>query len=358
MVDLTRALTAVPARKWHPNYAAVTAPLGAVIVASILFAMFVGLYGFDPLKIFTFILEGGFGSGFAWQDTLSRAAPLILVGLAVAIPAQAGMVIIGGEGALVLGGLAAAVITLPFIGAPPLPMQIMMIVAGCIVGAIWFGLVGLLRQWRGLNETITSLLLVYIGLAIFNQLVEGVLRDPGSLDKPSTHPIDVSYMLPAIPGTYIHIGLLIAMLMALVAFVFIHFTKWGFALRVVGGSERVARMIGLRVNRWIIGAAAAGGAMAGMAGAIEVAAVQGTANSSLHVGYGFSGILVAFLSRHYPLAVIPVSILIGGVQASGSLLQRRLGLPEATVLVFQGIIFVCVLVGDAMVRKLSDSGRS
>ncbi len=354
----TLAQAESPARNRTTSYLSALAPLGAVATAALIFAVFVSLYGHDPIKVFTYIFEGGFGSGFAWQDTLSRAAPLILVGLAVAIPAQAGMVVIGGEGALVAGGLAAAIVTLPFAGYPALPMQLLMLVAGVLFGAVWFGLVGALRQWRGLNETISSLLLVYIALAIFHQLVEGVLRDPASLDKPSTHPIDAGYMLPAIPGTYIHIGLLIAVGMAVLAFVFIRFTTWGFALRVVGGSDRVARMIGLKVDRWIIGAAAAGGGMAGLAGAIEVAAVQGTANSSLHVGYGYSGILVAFLSRHHPLAVIPVAILIGGIQASGSLLQRRLGLPDATVLVLQGIIFVCVLVGDAVIRNHKENGRA
>jgi len=260
-----------------------------VLIASTIFAAFVALYGKNPFEVFGLIYQGGFGSGFAWQDTLARAAPLILAGLAVALPAQAGMVVIGGEGALVLGGLAGAIVTLPFTGAPVLPMQIAMLGAGALVGAAWFGLVGVLRQYRGLNETISSLLLSYIALAIFHHLTEGPFRDPASLDKPSTHPIDPSYMLSAIPGINVHVGLVISVVLAFVAYFVLRHTVWGFSLRVVGGSAKVAKLVGLAVNRWIIGIAAIAGGMAGLAGAIEVAAVQGTANSSL------IGVIVLFV---------------------------------------------------------------
>ncbi|MFZ6846319.1 ABC transporter permease [Undibacterium sp. RuTC16W] len=341
-----------------PLQVSVVLPIVAVLIASTLFAGFVAFHGKNPLEVFSLIYQGGFGSGFAWQDTLARAAPLILVGLAVALPAQAGIVIIGGEGALVLGGLAGAVISLPFSGAAPLPMQIVMLCAGAVVGGVWFGIAGVLRQYRGLNETISSLLLSYIALAIFHHLTEGPLRDPASLDKPSTHPIDAAYMLPVIPGVNVHVGLIISAALALLTYFVLRYTILGFSLRVVGGSAKVAKMVGLSVNRWVIGTTAIAGGFAGLAGAIEVTAVQGTANSSLIVGYGNSGILVAFLSRHHPLAIIPVACLIGGLQASGSLLQRRLDLPDATILVFQGLIFACVLVGDAFAQTFNESKRS
>jgi simple sugar transport system permease protein len=165
-------------------------------------------------------------------------------------------------------------------------------------------------------------------------------------------------MLPSIPGIDVHAGLAISVVLAVLAYFVLRHTVWGFSLRVVGGSAKVAKLVGLSVNRWVIGTAAVAGGMAGLAGAIEVAAVQGTANSSLIVGYGNSGILVAFLARQHPLAIIPVACLIGGLQASGSLLQRRLDLPDASILVFQGLIFVCVLVGDALLQKHNGSDRS
>jgi simple sugar transport system permease protein len=358
MESISRLWSVMAAQRLTAVQAGILLPVLSVLVASIAFAAFVAFHARNPLTVFSLIVQGGFGSSFAWQDTLSRCAPLILVGLAVAIPAQVGLVVIGGEGALVIGGLAAAVVTLPFAGSPALTMQLAMLVAGALIGAAWFAAAGALRQFRGLNETISSLLLSYIAVAIFHHLVEGPLRDPESLDKPSTHPIDPSYALAVMPGINVHVGLMISVMLALVAFFIVRYTHWGFAMRVVGGSARVAKMVGLAVDRWVICATAAGGAMAGLAGAIEVAAVQGTANSSLIVGYGNSGILTAFLARHNPLAIIPVACLIGGIQASGSLLQRRLDMPDATILVFQGLIFVCVLVADAIAQRLDESKRS
>jgi simple sugar transport system permease protein len=130
------------------------------------------------------------------------------------------------------------------------------------------------------------------------------------------------------------------------------FTTWGFAMQVIGGNPKTARMIGLDVGRYVLLACGAGGAMAGLAGMVEVAAVHGRANASLAVGYGYSGILVSFLARHHPLAIVPVAILLGGIGASGGLLQRRLDLPDAAVVVLQGIIFVAILASETLYGRL------
>ena len=327
-------------------------PLGAILVAMILFGCFVAAIGQSPIEVFKLIYEGGFGSSFSWQNTLLRASPLILTGLAVAIPAQAGMVIIGGEGALALGALFAAIAGGILAGMSPLLMQIGMLTAGTLIGAVWIGLSGWLRNYRGVNETISSLLFSYIGIALLNHFVEGPLKDPASLNKPSTPPIGDINMIGNLPGMDVHYGLLIGALFAFIAWFVLRFTTVGFALKTVGGNPRAAQMAGLRVNLWIVGAAAVGGAAAGLAGAIEVAAVQGAATSAVVAGYGYAGILVAFIARQNPLAVIPVAILIGGINAAGGMLQRRLDMPDATVLVLQGIVFIVILASDTLLGRL------
>src|SRR5260370_29706438 len=148
--------------------------------------------------------QGAFGTWFSWQNTLTRAAPLILTALCTALPAQLGMVIIGGEGALLIGALAATSAALALQAMPPLAVQIAMVCAGMIGGGLWIMLSGGLRQYRGVNETISSLLLVYIALAILNHLVEGAMRDPASLNKPSTPAIGAVNMIETIPGTDVH----------------------------------------------------------------------------------------------------------------------------------------------------------
>ncbi len=327
-------------------------PVVAIVVAMLLFAGFVAALGKSPVEVFSLLYEGGFGSTFAWQNTLLRAAPLILTGLAVAIPARAGMVIIGGEGALALGALLGAIVGIQLAGLPPLAIQIGILLAGAFAGAFWIGLSGWLRNYRGVNETISSLLLSYIGIALLNHFVEGPLKDPASLNKPSTLPIGDINMIGNLPGTDVHYGLLIGVACALIAWFVLKFTTIGFALQIVGGSPRAAQMAGLRVNLWIVGTAAAGGAAAGLAGAIEVAAVQGAATSAVVAGYGYTGILVAFIARQNPFALIPVAILIGGINAAGGMLQRRLDMPDASVLVLQGIVFVVVLASDTLRGRL------
>ena len=328
--------------------------LAALALTILLFSLAVGLAGFNPLEVWGLIVMGGFGDAFAWQNTLQRAAPLVLTGLAVALPAQAGRVVIGNEGALVLGGLAAAAIgnVLAQSGAGPALVWPAMALFGAAAGGVWIGIVGWLREKREVNETISSLLMSFIAIALFNQCVETVLRDPASLNKPSTKPLPEALMLPTLPGIDVHWGLALGIVVALVAWGVMKLTPLGLSLRVAGGNPRTALGVGLPVAWLTVGACAAGGACAGLAGAVEVAAVHGAANASLIAGYGYSGILIAFAARFSPAGVVPVAILVGGIAASGSLLQRRLGLPDAAVTVLLGFAFVA-LIGCETLRGRS-----
>jgi simple sugar transport system permease protein len=330
----------------------VVIPVLALVGSLVLFGLFVALSGKSPLDLYFYMYQGAFGTWFSWQNTLTRAAPLILTALCTALPAQLGMVIIGGEGALLIGALAATAAALALPTAPPLIVQIAMMIAGMTGGGLWIALAGGLRHYRGVNETISSLLLVYIALAVLNQLVEGPMRDPTSLNKPSTREIGAANLIGSIPGTDIHWGLAFGIVAAVLAYVLIYHTVFGFAARVAGGNIRAAKVVGLAVGRLILVTSFLAGAAAGLAGMVEVAAVQGRANANLAVGYGFTGILVSFLARHNPLAVIPVAILLGGIGASGGLLQRRLGLPDASVLVLQGVIFLTVLASESLYGRL------
>jgi simple sugar transport system permease protein len=221
-----------------------------------------------------------------------------------------------------------------------------MLLAGALAGGVWIGLVGALRVKRGVNETISSLLLAYIGIALMNHLVEGPLRDPESLNKPSTPYIGDANMLGNLPGIDVHYGLLFGLLACVACHFLVEHTVFGFSGRIVGGNARAAKLAGLGVSRLVIVTCLLGGAFAGIAGTVEVAAVHGKANASLVAGYGYTGILVAFLARHQQLAIIPVAIVLGGISASGGLLQRTFDLPDAAVNVLQGILFVVLLASE------------
>ena len=161
---------------------ALVIPLGALLVSLAVFGVFVASAGVNAFEAYALMYKGGFGTWFSWQNSLQRAAPLILAALCTAIPAQLGLVVIGGEGALVLGGLGAVVAALALPGLPPLAVQVAMGLAGMLAGGAWILLAGALRHYRGVNETISSLLLAYIAIAFLNHMVGGPMRDPASLN--------------------------------------------------------------------------------------------------------------------------------------------------------------------------------
>jgi len=334
---------------------ALVIPLGALVASALVFSVFLLVLGKSPLQFFGLIWTGGFGSAFSLQNTLLRSAPLILTGLAFAIPARIGLTVIGAEGALVLGGFMAAAVAIPLVTGgvmPGLGLPLMAAVA-MLTGAAWIGLVGWLRHYRGVNETISSLLLTYIAIATMNFFVEGPLRDPASANKPSTMPIGELYRISPIPGTTVHWGLAAGLVLAVLLHILMTRTTFGFAARMTGGNVRAAQAQGLPVGLLVVGCCAIAGACAGLAGFYEVAAVHGQANASLVAGYGFTGILVAFLARQNALAVVLVAVMFGALAASGGLIQRRMELPDATILVLQGIIFVVLLTSETLYGRIA-----
>ncbi len=340
---------------WRPVAEQVAIPVGALVVATLLFSVVLLVLGKNPVQYFALVWQGGFGTSFSLQNSLQRAAPLVLTGLAFAIPAAIGLTMISAEGALVLGGFAAAAVAIPLVtGAAPVGVTlVVMAVVAMVVGGAWTAIAGWLRHTRGVNETISTLLLTYIAIAIMNFFVEGLLRDPGSANKPSTMPIGKDYMVGAIPGTSVHWGFVAGLVLAVGLFVLMRRTTFGFAARVTGGNPRAALAQGLPVGGLVVACCLISGACGGLAGFYEVAAIQGQANASLVAGYGFTGILVSFLARHNPLVIVPVAVLFGAIEASGGLIQRRMDMPDATALVLQGIIFVVLLASDTLQGRLA-----
>ena len=333
----TQVISRNPASiNWRSVLETVTIPVAALVFSLLLFGIFCAAAGANPLAVYGSIYKAAFGSWFSFQNSLIRAAPLMLSSLCTVLPARLGLVIIGNEGAIVMGGLGAIATGLALNTAPPIIVQLGMAIAGIIAGGLWIGLAGALRYYRGVNETISSLLLNYIAIALLNHLVGGPMRDPSSLNKPSSYPLADVNMLGTLPGTRVHYGLIFGLIVCAIAYVLIQRTTFGFAVRTAGGNVRAARMAGLPVGKLTLIICFLGGACAGLAGMVEVAAVHGKANESLNASYGYSGILVAFIARQNPLAAVLISILLGGILASGGILQRSHNLPDATVLVSKG----------------------
>ncbi len=339
--------------KWRTTLEKICIPIAALAVSLVIFGVFCAAAGANPFAVYGSIYKAAFGSWFSFQNTLIRAAPLMLASLCTALPARLGLVIIGNEGAIVIGGLSAVAAGLSVQGAGPFVVQLAMAVAGIVSGGLWIAAVGALRHYRGVNETISSLLLNYIAIALLNHMVGGPMRDPTSLNKPSSYPIPDADMLGNIPGTRVHFGLIYGIIACLIAYFLIQRTTFGFATRTVGGNIRAAKIAGLPVGKLTLIICFLAGSCAGLAGMVEVAAVHGRANESLNASYGYSSILVAFIARQNPLAAVFVSIILGGILASGGILQRAHQLPDATVLVFQGIVFLVILFSESLYGRLA-----
>jgi len=337
--------------QWRSTLETIAIPLGALVVSLFVFGIFCGLAGANPFGVYGSIYQAAFGSWSSFQGTLIRASPLMLSSLCTALPARLGLVIIGNEGAIVIGGIGAVAAGLALENTSPLVVQLGMAIAGLVSGGLWIMAVGALRHYRGVNETISSLLMNYIAIALLNHLVGGPMKDPTSLNKPSSFPILDINMVGQIPGTRIHYGLLYGIIACVIAYFLIQRTTFGFAARTAGGNIKAARIAGLPVGKLTMAICFLAGSCAGLAGMVEVAAVHGKANESLNAGYGYSGILVAFIARHNPLAATLVAVLLGGILSSGGILQRSHQLPDATVLVFQGLVFLIVLFSDSLYGK-------
>ena len=327
---------------------AVVINTAALLLTLVVFGILVALFGVDPFDVLYVLYLGGFGTKISIESTLTLAAPLMLAALCTAIPARAGLLVIGGEGALVIGGVATVLVGVHLSGLPFGLGVALMGLSGALAGGLWIGAAGALRQYRGVNETISTLLMNYIAIALLNHLVSGPIRDFSNVLKVSSWNVPERLMVGNLPGLDVHWGLVVGVAVCLVLYVVTQRTTFGFAIDILGGNQRAAQMSGLPINRMVILSCVIGGAGAGLAGTMEVIAVHGFASDSLVVGFGYVGILIAFLARQNPFAIICVAILVGGISASGGLMQRRFDMPDATTAVLQGLLFIMVLASNTL----------
>jgi simple sugar transport system permease protein len=332
------------------------AVLGALIVG----AVFLAITGFGPLDVYAEMLDSAVGGERAISETLLAAGPLILVGLAAAIAFKMLIWNIGGEGQLLAGAIAAAGTSIAIGDALPgiigIPVALL---AGAAGGALWASFSAVPRVYLGTNEILTTLMLNFIAIELMNFLIFGSFspwRDPAATQFPQGRPLADSLRLPEI-WRRLDIGLVIALLVAIAVWWLVKSTRWGYEVRVAGDSARVAEYGGIRVRRKILSVFLLSGSMAGLAGAVLVNGVVGAMGPrSLQLGLGFTGIIVAALARLNAAAVIPVALFIGALTNSRSALQIA-GVPDATVIILQGAIFIFAVSGEWLLRNRVSFGK-
>jgi simple sugar transport system permease protein len=289
-----------------------------------------------------------------WQDCLIRTTPFVFCGLAVAVPARAGLVNIGGEGQFQFAMVVVtAVVLLLGDSLPAVVLLPMLVLAGLLGGAVWAGIAATLRVLVNLNEALCTLLLNFVAPLILAYFVFGPWRDASAFNLPVSKQFPDAARLPTYGLTQLHLGILLALVAAVVVWVMLDLTRWGFGARVVGGNPEAARRAGLPVNRIVFVALITGGALAGVGGMVEVTGIEGVLRPNIGVGFGYIGFLASWLVGHRPLDLLGSSFLLASISVAGDSLQINAGLPSTSVYVLMSLVLLVVLAtrGLATTRR-------
>ena len=331
-------------------------PLLAIVTAIIIGGIIIAMVGGNPFAAYLGLAQGAFGSAKALSETAVWATPYIFAGLAVALAFKGGLFNIGGEGQLAVGAVVSALIgyalpgwlhtSLPWFIHLPLTVGL-----GVLGGAIWGAIPGALKAYTGGHEVINTIMMNYIALNITSFLLNGPMRDPNPLNLSAKTPdIAVSARIPPIfPGLRVHWGFVLALFMAVFVWWLLQKTTLGFEIRTVGANPDAAKYAGINVKWNIILTMGISGALAGLAGVIEVTALNYRHELGFSVGYGFDAIAIALLGKNNPYGVVLAAILFGAMRNGGTRMQFLTQIPVDIISVIQALILLFV-AADAIIR--------
>jgi simple sugar transport system permease protein len=339
--------------------------VGAVVFALLIGAVMIIALGANPIDGYIALFAGAFGSGDALADTAVRAMPLLLVGVGICIAFRAKVINIGGEGQIIAGALLSTILALAVPGLPALLLLPSVLIAGMVGGGIWGAIPGSLKAYLGVNEILSTIMLNIVAVQIMNYLLRDPLIDPEEIERgtriPQTERLSEAADLPIlVDGTRLHLGVVVAVLAAVVAWAFLWRTTVGFKVRAVGQSPPAANYAGMPVKRMTMLALTYSGAMCGLAGAVLVFGSQShrliTDGSS--AGFtgsaGFNGIVAALFGGLHPLWTVPSSFLFGGLLVGANAMQREIQIPSALAVGLNGLVVVFVVASNRLRDRLRD----
>ncbi len=350
-------------RRNRSKYFAFLIPIGSVLAALLIGAIMLVALGANPLEGFGELLTGAFGSTDALISTALKATPLLFVGVGITIAFRANVINIGGEGQMVAGGLLATVTALVLPDLSGWVMLPAVIIAGLIGGALWGAVPGALKAYFGVNEILSTIMLNVVAVQLMNYLLRGPLIDPGEIERgtriPQTERLQEGADLPLLFGDgRFHIGPLLAVLVAVAAYILLWRTPLGYRVRAVGLNPDASKYAGIPVKRTIVLAMTMSGAMSGLAGAVLVFGseshrmVTDGSTAGFTGSAGFNGIVAALFGGLHPIWTIPASFLFGGLLVGGLALQRAAQVPAALILALNGLVVVFVVATDRYRKRL------
>jgi len=358
---MPRALARLQSRLLSPSWLAVVTPLGAFLAALLVGAAMLALLGVSPVEAYAAMFDGAFGSSNAAADTLVKATPLLLVGVGICIAFRGGMLNIGGEGQLIAGALAATAAILAFPTLPSVVMIPLGLSLGFLAGAAWGALPGLLKARLQVNEILTTIMMNAIAVQALNYLLRGPMMDPQQVVEgsfiPQTARFAVAADLPRLVPTRLHAGFLVALLVAILTWVLLWRTTVGFRIRAVGLNPFASRRAGIRVGRYGVMAMILSGALAGLAGAVQVMGVNHRmftdgSSAGFTGSAGFNGIVAALFGQLHPVGTIPAAIFFGGLIVGANAMQRAVQIPSAMITALNGLLVVFVVSSDIWRRRM------
>ena len=335
-------------------------PLIATALALLVGAVMLLFLKVNPLTGYAALVEGAFGSPNAIAETLVKATPLLLVGLGICISFQGNVLNIGGEGQMIVGAILGTLVGLTLTDWPGWLVITLAMVAGFIGGAIWGGIPGVLRAYFNVNEILSTIMMNAIAVQLMNYLLRGPMLDPAQASRaskiPQTARLPAAFRLPRWVPTRLHLGVLLALVLAIVVYVFLWRTVWGYRIRAVGKNPNASHYAGIPVKRYMVLALLLSGAFAGLAGVVQVYGVNyrmitdGSA-TGFTGGAGFNGIVAALFGHLHPIGTIPASILFGALLVGANKMQRVAQVPSALITALNGLVVVFVVSSEIWRRR-------
>lgn len=320
----------------------------AIILALLVVAIFIFSIGLNPLKVYTSMIKGAFGSNYKIRQTIIKAIPLLITSLGISVAFKMQFWNIGGEGQIMMGAFLASFFALNFKTLPQPILLIIMAAAGMIGGGIWAFIPAFFKSKWGTNETIITLMMNYIALKWIAYLQYDLWKDPKAMGFPKIPNFSKNAILPKV--FQIHIGWIIAVILVVLMYIFMNYTKKGYEISVLGESERTAQYAGINIKNTIISAVFLSGGLCGLVGMIQASAVSNTLSVELSGGVGYTAIIVAWLASLSAPLILIVSILFAALLQGGAYIQTAFGIPEAAALVLQGMILFFVLGSEFFIK--------
>jgi ABC-type uncharacterized transport system permease subunit len=331
------------ARGWLDALTGPARFVAAVLGALVVFGLLIAIKGVNPLTAMSDMLTNTFSGVDSVGDIAIRTAPILLAALAVTVPARAGLINVGGEGQLLMGGIGAVWVSQTLDGSVPGGLTLVLMGLGAAVaGGVWSGIAGALRSTAKISESVTTLLLNYVALDLLYFLIYDPWKNQQGSGQPATVPLPDTEHLPLFGDSRVHAGILIAVIASLAVYAAFTWTSWGFRLRVVGGNAEAARRAGMRINILTGGAMLLGGALAGLGGFVQLAGAEFTLRPGFCATYGYVGFLASWLARHKPLGVAIAAFALSAIAISGDSLQLDAGLPAASVNILMAVVLLFV----------------